>query len=91
MSGKGLDIVESGGRDGRDFGEVGPDSRPRSLQAVGRPSLQVYFRCANAYIRVLRAADGTHYLCRCPKCGKPTKFVVGEGGTDQRFFEMSCR
>ncbi|MFA6045046.1 MAG: hypothetical protein WC718_08685 [Phycisphaerales bacterium] len=94
MSGHGLDIVESGGREagGRDFGEVGPDGRARLPQvAGGRPALQVYFRCANAYLRVLRAADGTHYLARCPSCGKSTKFLVGEGGTDQRFFEMSCR
>ncbi|HYE62903.1 MAG TPA: hypothetical protein VD997_12980 [Phycisphaerales bacterium] len=48
------------------------------------------FRCANAYLRVYRSADGQRYLARCPKCGKDVRFVVGPGGTEQRQFEVSC-
>lgn len=55
-----------------------------------RPFLMVTFRCANAYQRVYRAADGTHYLARCPKCGKSVRFLVGEGGTSKRSFDVSC-
>jgi len=56
----------------------------------GRPFLQVMFRCANAYLRVYRSADAQRYLARCPKCGKEVRFQVGEGGTSQRQFEVSC-
>lgn len=90
MNQDGIDTFESGGRE---FGEVGPGGQAREDPGAPprRPSLQVYFRCSNTYIRVLRSADGSHYLCRCPSCGKSTRFVVGSGGTEQRFFEMSCR
>jgi hypothetical protein len=59
--------------------------------AKGRPFLQVMFTCANAYLRVYRSADAQRYLARCPKCGKEINFQVGEGGTNQRQFEVSCR
>lgn len=55
-----------------------------------RPSLAVYFACANAYTRVLRNPDGQAYVARCPKCGKSMRFVVGQGGTAQRTFQVSC-
>lgn len=56
-----------------------------------RPWLGVRFVCAGAYQRVYRHADGTRYLARCPKCGKSITFRVGQGGSDQRFFDVSCR
>ncbi len=59
--------------------------------AKGRPFLQVYFVCANSYLRVYRSADEKRYLARCPKCGKEMRFQVGEGGTEQRMFQVSCR
>ena len=55
-----------------------------------RPSLQVYFACANAYQRVLRSFDGQSYTARCPKCGMSKQFLVGPGGSDQRTFRLSC-
>jgi hypothetical protein len=58
---------------------------------AGRPFLSVLFRCANSYLRVYRSTDGTQYLARCPKCGKDVRFQVGESGTSQRVFEVSCR
>ncbi|MCG3122732.1 MAG: hypothetical protein GIKADHBN_01133 [Phycisphaerales bacterium] len=57
---------------------------------AGRPFLQVFFRCANKYLHVPRSADGSGYRAMCPLCGKRVNFVIGPGGTPQRFFEISC-
>lgn len=56
----------------------------------GRPWLGVKFLCAGAYLRVYRNAEGTAYLATCPRCGKQVRFRVGAGGSNQRFFEVSC-
>lgn len=86
MDGMGIDIVERGG-----LGDEEPGREPAGgVPASGRPALQVYFRCANVYLRVLRSVDGSRYQARCPKCGKDVRFAVGEGGSAQRFFEVSC-
>ncbi len=66
----------------------GPTIAP--VGGAARPSLRVYFRCANAYCRVLRASGGDHYLARCPRCAKTMRFAVAPGGTQRRFFELSC-
>jgi hypothetical protein len=86
-----LDIVESGsgsvghagsgGGGGGGGGGAGPN---------GRPFLQVFFKCANQYLRVNRNVDGTGYRAMCPVCGKRVNFVVGPGGTSERYFELSC-
>lgn len=62
---------------------------PQSHDQI-RPWLGVRFVCAGAYQRVYRHTDGTKYLARCPKCGKSITFRVQPGGTDQRFFDVSC-
>ena len=73
-----------------------PGERVRAFsdqQQSGRapsPTIGVYFACSNQYLRVLRNRAGTHYLARCPKCAKTIQFRVGTGGTDRRFFEVSC-
>jgi hypothetical protein len=51
-----------------------------------RPYLSVRFACCNVYLRIYRDADGKSYTGRCPRCGKPVKFAVGEDGTDCRTF-----
>ena len=51
-----------------------------------RPYLSVRFACCNVYLRIYRSADGATYRGRCPRCGKPVQFAVGEGGTSARFF-----
>ena len=51
-----------------------------------RPFISVQFACCNVYLRIYRSADGKHYRGRCPKCGVPVNFVVGEGGTSARTF-----
>lgn len=56
-----------------------------------RPCLRVYFACANKYTHVYRRPDAGHYTARCPQCGKAMTFKVGEGGTSERFFQVSCR
>ncbi|MEL6328617.1 MAG: hypothetical protein AAFR38_03065 [Planctomycetota bacterium] len=48
------------------------------------------FTCAGQYVRVYRRPDGSAYDARCPKCGRIIKFRVGQGGSDDRFFEISC-
>ena len=52
----------------------------------GRPFLSVHFACCGAYQRVYRSKGGDSYEGRCPRCGRPVRFVVGEGGTPSRAF-----
>jgi len=73
-----LDIVE------------GPSARSADSGSTPRPSIQVWFACANAYQRVFRSVNGDRYSARCPKCGKQIGFAVGRGGTNQRLFEVRC-
>jgi hypothetical protein len=61
---------------------------PRAAQ--GRPWLGVHFLCANIYTRVYRNCVGSAYVANCPRCGKSVRFRVGAGGTQSRFFEVSC-
>jgi phage FluMu protein Com len=39
---------------------------------------------------VLRAADGSGYTARCPRCGIVKNFIVASGGSDQRLFTLTC-
>ena len=54
-----------------------------------KPFLSVQFFCCSVYQRIYRSADGKTYQGRCPKCGKPVRFVVGPGGTGARSFIVS--
>lgn len=63
---------------------------PDETRGADRPWLQVWFECAPAYQRVFRSADGSRYVATCPKCGKQIRFGVGDGGTAERFFRVSC-
>ncbi|MDX2130540.1 MAG: hypothetical protein SFY69_00630 [Planctomycetota bacterium] len=74
----------------REYGEVGASSARPAAASSRRPVIQVWFPCSRSYLRVLRAADGSHYLARCPKCGLAKKFVVGAGGVAARQFEVDC-
>ena len=54
-----------------------------------RPFLMIWFRCCSTYGRLPKAADGTRYEGRCPKCLAKLEVPVGEGGTSRRMFEAS--
>src|SRR3989442_1167716 len=54
-----------------------PSSQPR-------PYLMIHFACCGVYRRIYRSADGLRYEGHCPKCARPVKFRVGEGGTEFR-------
>jgi hypothetical protein len=68
-------------------GPLNPDPDP----AAHRPWLGLYFKCAGLYTRAYRNAAATGYTGRCPRCGKTVRFAVGEGGSDQRRFEVTCQ
>ncbi|MEO1236702.1 MAG: hypothetical protein AAFX76_07940 [Planctomycetota bacterium] len=53
----------------------------------GKPWLAVNWRCCTTYSRLYLNRRGDAYEGACPKCGSPVRAVVGEGGTDARFFE----
>ncbi|MBX3317420.1 MAG: hypothetical protein KF902_11230 [Phycisphaeraceae bacterium] len=63
---------------------------PELPPTPARPSIGVYFECANQYVRVYRNVTGSEYLARCPKCAKTMSFLVAPGGTAQRMFAASC-
>jgi hypothetical protein len=65
------------------------DAPPSDSASRSQPFLSVHFACCGVYQRIYRAADGSHYSGRCPKCGKAVRFDVGQGGTDCRFFKVS--
>lgn len=83
-------------RDPRDYkleissaaGAPAPQPAPEGSggETDSRPFVSVLFRCCNVYQRIYRGADGTKYQGRCPKCGRPVRFLVGAGGTSERFF-----
>ena len=70
----------------QDAGAADADARP---PATSRPFISVQFDCCNVYLRIYRSPDGAAYHGRCPKCGKPVHFAVGQGGTDSRVFRVS--
>ena len=57
--------------------------------ANGRAWLGIFFNCCSQYGRIHKNAAGTRYVGRCPRCGCEVSARVGEGGTDQRFFETT--
>ncbi len=70
---------------------LGPNSRqapPAKEEPVDRKKfVGVKFNCCGLYVRVYINKDGTAYEGRCPKCTKPVRLKIGEGGTSNRFFE----
>ena len=63
-----------------------PVSRAIAHTDGGRPFLGVHFACCSVYVHIYRNADGTEYAGNCPRCGKPVRFPIGPGGTDERQF-----
>jgi hypothetical protein len=58
----------------------------KTRQTNQQPFLSIHFACCGVYCRIYRNREGTAYVGRCPKCAKPVRFLVADGGTDERFF-----
>jgi hypothetical protein len=65
---------------------AGVSQSPANARSTSRPFLSVRFACCGVYQRIYRSADGASYQGRCPRCGKPVKFIIGDGGTEARAF-----
>jgi hypothetical protein len=64
----------------------GLQSTGKSNASQSRPFLSIHFACCGVYCRIYRNVECTVYVGHCPRCGKPVRFLVGDGGTDERFF-----
>jgi hypothetical protein len=75
-----------------DITGLAPDGRVRAAappRTEGtRPFLGIHFACCGVYLHIYRNAEGTEYAGNCPRCGKPVRFEIGPGGTDQRQFTV---
>jgi hypothetical protein len=69
-----------------EIGGTDSASSQSSRDSAARPFLSIHFACCGVYCRIYRNSDGTAYVGRCPKCAKPVRFLVAEGGTDERYF-----
>lgn len=64
-----------------------PVARASESSDRPKPFLMIWFRCCETYGRLPKAADGSCYEGRCPKCMAKLSVPVGEGGTRRRMFE----
>ena len=64
----------------------GPATPADDEKINARPFLSVLFACCKVYTRLYRDPTGQFYAGHCPKCAKPVKFKVGDGGTSSRHF-----
>lgn len=48
--------------------------------------LGIMFNCCGVYGRIYENKDKTAYVGRCPKCMRTVSVRIGEGGSEQRFF-----
>jgi hypothetical protein len=78
-----LDLTSDPNR--RQQAETSAEKAPPKKTA--KKFIGVNFNCCNMYVHIYVNKDGTAYEGRCPKCGKPIKLKIGEGGTSNRFFE----
>jgi len=69
-----------------DLSSLKPSESPEPPSPVARPYLSVLFACCNVYARLYRDPTDQHYAGHCPKCARPVKFKVGDGGTSARQF-----
>ena len=60
----------------------------RHTQPGERKYIGIRFNCCGLYVRIYANKEGTAYEGRCPKCAKPVKLKIGEGGTNNRFFDV---
>lgn len=62
------------------------ENEKKSKKESEKKYLGIMFNCCNVYSRIYKNKEGTAYVGRCPKCMRNIKVPVGEGGTNQRFF-----
>jgi hypothetical protein len=71
-----------------DLSSLPKDQSAKKSPSQPRPFLMVHFACCGVYCRIYRSPDGKRYEGHCPKCARPVKFRVGDGGTDARAFRV---
>ena len=64
-----------------------PQGKDSASSVDQRKYVGVRFQCCGIYQRIYVNKEGTAYEGRCPKCAKPVRLRIGEGGTTNRFFE----
>ena len=57
-------------------------------RAAGRRFLGIRFNCCGIYARIYINHDETAYEGGCPRCRRPVRINIGQGGSDCRFFEV---
>jgi hypothetical protein len=63
-----------------------PKADEGTSRAPAKSFIGVHFKCCSVYQRIYRSDDGHRYEGRCPRCGRQVRFLVGPGGTDDRYF-----
>lgn len=53
----------------------------------GKNFIGIMFTCCNVYARIYKNKEGTAYVGRCPRCMRPVRIKIGEGGVEARFFK----
>ena len=59
----------------------------KGTNSQGRKWIGVTFDCCKQYGRAYLNEKKQEYLARCPKCLRTLKFVVGDNGVSDRFFQ----
>ena len=66
--------------------DLSSDSPAPQGQGGAKPFLGVHFTCCEVYARVYPNRDQSAYVGHCPRCARQVKFLIGQGGTEARFF-----
>ena len=69
-----------------DISSLPKQEADQELSPQAKPFLMVHFACCGVYQRIYRSPDGLRYEGHCPKCARPVRFRIAEGGMDSRAF-----
>lgn len=69
-----------------DLSSGGEPGRGSSKSEGAGRFLGVHFECCDVYSRVYPNREETAYVGHCPRCARRVQFLIGEGGTSERFF-----
>jgi hypothetical protein len=70
-------------------GDASAENSPPPAAAADNASrswVGIRFDCCGVYTRIYRNREGDAYEGRCPRCSRPVRLRVGEGGTTSRLF-----